>query len=88
MQTALTEERTSSAALPDLLQADVLEIPEVWIYRNGALQFYHLRDDRSGYDLHSSSRFAPRLDLALLYRSLAIDNWNLARKAVRAGLGT
>ena len=78
----------SSGGIPKLKVYQRLEIPEVWIYRKRALQFYTLRDDRSGYDLKNGSRFAPNLDLALLDRCLTIENWNAARKAIRAGLGT
>lgn len=78
----------TSGGIPKLKVYQHLAIPEVWIYRKEALFFYRLRDDQSGYDSLSSSQFAPSLDLALLYRCLAIDNWKAARKAIRAGLGT
>ncbi|HEV7406558.1 MAG TPA: Uma2 family endonuclease [Chthoniobacteraceae bacterium] len=65
-----------------------LGIPEVWIWRRGQLLFYRLRPDESGYDRCDSSQFVPNLDLALLYRCVAMKDWPAARRSVREGLGT
>lgn len=65
-----------------------LGIPEVWIWRKGKLTFYELRQDASGYDRRELSPRVPGLDLALLYRCVAMENWISARRAIRAGLGT
>ncbi len=54
----------SSGALNKLPLYQAKQIPEVWIWQNGALQIYILGDD--GYQSRSRSGLLPYLDIALL----------------------
>jgi Uma2 family endonuclease len=43
-----------------------LAVPEVWLFRDGAFEIYHLAED--GYAQVEHSRFLPELDLPLIAR--------------------
>ncbi|MCL1466796.1 Uma2 family endonuclease [Argonema galeatum] len=49
-----------------------LEIPEVWIWRNGKLSLYYLRGEN--YELIERSNFLPELDIELLVRCANIPD--------------
>lgn len=63
-------------------------VPEVWLWRRGALEIHALRPDGSGYDALPASRLLPGLDVALLARCVAIRSWQEARRTFRAGLAS
>ncbi len=62
------------------------QVPEVWFWRQNALEIFSLRQDGSSYERLSHSRLLPQLDVALLERCVRIASWREARRAFRAGL--
>jgi Uma2 family endonuclease len=62
------------------------QVPEVWFWRQHALEIFALRPDLSGYERVSHSQLLPQLDVALLERCARIGSWRDARGAFRAGL--
>ena len=61
-------------------------VPEVWIWREGGLRVFALRQDGSSYDEASRSNLLPQLEVALLERCVKIASWQQARREFRAGL--
>ncbi|MEA3208813.1 MAG: hypothetical protein QOE70_1870 [Chthoniobacter sp.] len=60
-------------------------VPEMWLWRRGALEVFVLRADASAYDRVPDSRMLPDLPVELLQRCVAIPSWQGARRAFRAG---
>ena len=62
-------------------------VPEVWFWRNDALEIWTLQADASGYQgpLRGSG-LLPGLDLALMERCLALPSWREARRAFQQAL--
>jgi Uma2 family endonuclease len=61
------------------------EVPEVWIWRRNNLEIFILRDAEA-YELSTTSRLLPGLDISLLQRCVAIRSWQQARRTFRTGL--
>ena len=61
-----------------------LGVPEVWFWKNGALQFYLLQDQ--AYLLAPRSRLLPDLDPALIARCMGEASQTQAVRALRAAL--
>ncbi len=61
------------------------KIPEVWFWRRNKLEIFAL-DRSGGYERLQKSRLLPNLDIPLLERCAAIESWQEARRAFRAGL--
>lgn len=59
-----------------------LGIPEVWIWRNGGLQFFALED--GAYAPSAHSRFLPDLDPALIIRCMGESSQTQAVRTLRA----
>ena len=66
------------------------QVPEVWFWRRGKLEVFALSSDGADYDEMPAggSRLLPGLDTGLLERCVAMDSWQAARRAFRAGLRT
>jgi Uma2 family endonuclease len=62
------------------------KVPEVWFWRQQALEIFTLREDGAAYESVSQSRLLSKLDIALLERCVAIRSWLEARRTFRAGL--
>jgi Uma2 family endonuclease len=63
------------------------QVPEVWLWRKGAVEIWTLRKDKSAYAGPSKkSRLLPGLDLALLSQCLGLDSWQEARRTFRQAL--
>ena len=65
-------------------------VPEIWLWRNHRLEVFLRRMDGNGYDLAADGRshLLPGLDVMLLERCAALEGWQNARRAFRAGLGS
>src|SRR5438552_592074 len=61
------------------------KVPEVWFWRGNKLEILIL-DNAGAYKLVRKSRLFSSLNLSLIERCLAMDTWQQARKAFRAGL--
>lgn len=62
-------------------------VAEVWFWRRGGIEAWHLRTDGSGYDRVGKSGVLEGFDFELLARCLAMaPRWLEARKAFREGL--
>jgi len=62
-------------------------IPEVWIWRKGALEFWMLRSDGTAYDGPAKrSRLLPNLDPAMLAKCSKLSSWREARRMFRESL--
>lgn len=75
----------TSGGLPKLEIYRRFGVPEVWMWRRGALEFHTLRADRAGYD-RAASRVLPGFPLTLLEHCVGIVSWQEARRTFRAGL--
>jgi Putative restriction endonuclease len=52
-----------------------LKIPEVWLWEDGVLEIYHLRNEESlRYEKITSSEEIPGIDLELLLRCISMAN--------------
>ena len=59
-------------------------VPEVWFWRNDAIEIWILRANGSAYDgPERRSRILPELDFALLVRCMGKRTWREARKCSR-----
>jgi Uma2 family endonuclease len=63
-----------------------LAIPEVWIWRDDALEVWCLSASGTGYDRCARSMLLPKLDLDLLLRFVALPNQSAAVRAYRDAL--
>ncbi len=62
-------------------------VPEVWLWRKGALEVWTLRRGGAAYDGPAKkSRLLPGLDLEQLRRCLGLASWREARRAFRDSL--
>src|SRR5437016_1340054 len=62
-----------------------LKVPEVWFWRRKKLEIFALSSSGS-YEQVRTSRLLPGLDTTLIERCVAIQSWQEARRAFRAGL--
>ena len=62
------------------------QVPEVWFWRQNALEIFALRQDGSSFKRLSRSRLLPQLEVALFERCVRIASWREARRAFRVGL--
>lgn len=77
----------SSGGIPKLEIYQRFDVPEVWLWRKGALEIWTLRSDKSCYDGPSRrSRLLGGLDVDALERCLAMPTWRAARSAFRRSL--
>jgi hypothetical protein len=61
-----------------------LAVPEVWLFRDGAFEIYHLAED--GYAQVERSRFLPELDLPLIARLAQRDDQHSALRELQEAL--
>ena len=71
----------SSGGIDKLAVYSGLGVPEVWFWRGGRFQIYHL--DADGYAPRDRSAFLPDLDLALLASFVGAPKQNQAVRAFR-----
>lgn len=83
----VVEVALSSGGIQKLDIYRLLGVPEVWIWRKGALSFYRLDPGATGYERHETSLLIPRFDLALLARCVPMRDWMEIRRTVRNALG-
>lgn len=76
----------ASPILDKLYVYDGLEVPEVWLFRNGAFEV-HLRRPEGGYASGERSRALPDLDLALVAKHAVMEDQDAAVHAFAAALG-
>ena len=79
----------ASPILDKLYVYDGLEVPEVWLWKDGAFELYRRRI-QGGYDRVEHSAFLPELDFALVARFVQREDQDVALRefaeAVRAPL--
>ncbi len=78
------EVNITSGSLNKLAVYQGLGVPEVWIWQNGQLLIYRLRDQR--YEQIPASEFLPALDLELVNRCVALPDQHDAVMAFRDAL--
>ena len=74
----------TSGGLDTLAVYAGLDVPEVWIWRDGQLSFHQLVD--TGYQEQERSRFLPDLDPRLIETCMAEPSQSQALRTLRAGL--
>ena len=80
----VVEVALSSGGIPKLDIYQRFGVPEVWLWRKGALEIWTLRSNKSGYDGPArKSRLLRGLDVDLLERCLALASWRAARSTFR-----
>lgn len=67
----------SQPLLDKLRVYDGLEVPEVWLFRNGVFEVYRRRSE-GGYDLRERSTFLPELDLGFVARFVTREDQDVA----------
>jgi len=77
----------TSGGLDKLAVYQRFAVPEVWLWRKGALEIWVLRRDHSAYDgPRKRSPALPALDVGALTRCLGLASWREARRAFRQTL--
>lgn len=71
--------------LDKLYVYDGLEVPEVWLFRNGSFEVYRRRSE-GGYDAIERSGFLPELDLQLVARFVTREDQDVALREFAAAV--
>jgi Uma2 family endonuclease len=77
----------SSGGIPKLELYQRFGVPEVWLWRKGALEIWTLRSNKTAYDGPAlKSRLLRGLDVDLLEQCLKLPTWRAARSKFRQSL--
>ncbi len=83
----VVEVALTTGGIPKLDIYQRFGVPEVWLWRKGALEIWTLRSNKTGYSRPAhKSRLLHGLEVDLLERCLALPTWRAARSTFRQSL--